>query len=77
MSKIKDFMNKPINTAAHYTAMAAAVGAGVATGHAGMALVTYGGVQGGFKLKQLYDESPHAGGREAHNALNEGQFGKK
>ena len=74
---LKDFMNKPISAAGHYTGMAAAVGAGVATGHAGMALVGYGLGQGAVALKKAYDESPHAGGRKAHNALDERQFGKK
>lgn len=74
---LKELMNKPINPVSHYTAMAAAVTAGVATGNAGMAAVTYGAVQGGFALKRMYDESPHAGGRKAHDVLSEGQFGEK
>ena len=72
MGKFKDAMNKPISTAGHYTGMATALGAGIATGNAAMALVGYGVGYGLTALGKEYKESPHAGGR--HSVTSDTQF---
>jgi|TARA_R110000803_G_scaffold20593_1_gene52811 hypothetical protein len=74
MSKFKEFMNKPISGAGHYTGAAMAVGAGIATGSAGMAIAGYAA---GQIIGRAGAGFADASKREAHNTLNESQFGKK
>ncbi len=75
MSKFKDFMSKPISGAGHYTGAAMAVGAGIATGSAGMAIAGY--AAGQIMGRAGAGFAGASAERKAHNALNEGQFGKK
>lgn len=71
------FTDKPISVGGHYAGMATAAAGMLATGSAAMGLVGYGLGYGLTALGKAYKSAPSESGRQAHNALNENQFGKK
>ena len=78
MGKVKDFMNKPINTFGHYAGAAAAGAAMVSSGNAAVGIPVYLGVLGASAaFKAAKDAPSEAELQGRHSALNNTQFGKK
>jgi hypothetical protein len=72
MSKVRDFMNKPLSTAGHYGGALAAGAAMISSGHAAVGIPVYLGVLGATAAFQAAKKAPS--GSERHNALSDKQF---
>lgn len=69
-------MKKPVSNGATTAGLLTGVATGVATGSGLMAAAGFGLGYGLKKLHEMSKESPNSG-RNAHDVLNEPQFGKK
>lgn len=72
MGKVKDFMNKPINTVGHYAGAVAAGAAMVNSGSAAVGIPVYLGVLGASAAFKAAKDAPK--NAERHDALNKTQF---
>jgi hypothetical protein len=76
MSKVRDFMNKPLSTAGHYGGAIAAGAAMISSGHAAVGIPVYLGVLGAAHAFKAAKNAPSEAELQAgkHRALNTNQF---